>query len=223
MRPGVRRLCEFDCFRRDAGNNSNAPSGAIGWGGGRGRPGGHNDREAGRVRGDANRSSLSRILDFLASIGLPCQSADLPGDTFMPGIRIEHGRLLYDPLRTLYPGDLLHEAGHLAVMSPRRRAAAHVSVGKRAAEEMMAIAWSYAATLAAGIDPAVVFHEHGYRGGGPSLLENFTAGRTIGVPMLQWLGMTAEPHKAADLGLPEFPHMTKWLNDRDDPAPEARP
>ena len=32
-------------------------------------------------------------------------------------------------------------------------------VGKKAAEEMMAIAWSYAAVVHLGLDASVVFHE----------------------------------------------------------------
>ena len=57
---------------------------------------------------------------------------------------------------------------------------------------MMAIAWSYAASVHLQLDPSVVFHADGYRGGSQSLIENFTGGRYIAVPTLQWLGMTAE-------------------------------
>ena len=48
---------------------------------------------------------------------------------------------------------------------------------------MMAIAWSYAAAVHLGLDPAVVFHEAGYRGGSGSLIENFAQERYIGVPI----------------------------------------
>jgi hypothetical protein len=69
----------------------------------------------------------------------------------------EQGGLIYDPGKLRYPGDLLHEAGHLAVMSPERRLRAQPYVGKYAAEEMMAIAWSYAAAVHLGLDPSIVF------------------------------------------------------------------
>ena len=54
-----------------------------------------------------------------------------------------------------------------------------------------------------GLDPAVVFHEDGYRGGSASLIQMFTARSTpIGVPVLRWLGMTRD-----------YPVMIRWLND----------
>jgi hypothetical protein len=154
---------------------------------------------------------IDRITDFLRGIGLEVRAAAIEHDCFLPGITIEHGTLVFDPDRMEHPGDLLHEAGHLAVMSPGRRAKAHVSAGKKAAEEMMAIAWSYAAAVHLGLDPAVVFHEGGYRGGSGSLIENFAQGRYIGVPMLQWLGMTLDGRRANEAGSAPYPAMTRWL------------
>jgi hypothetical protein len=98
-------------------------------------------------------------------------------------------------------------------MEPERRRACHVDVGKRAAEEMMAIAWSWAAGAHLGLDPSIVFHEGGYRGGAQAIIDNFVQGRFIAVPMLQWVGMTADPKRAADLGVAPYPHMLKWLRD----------
>jgi len=155
--------------------------------------------------------TLRRIVEFLQAIGLELRLAEVSGRTFVPGIAIDHGTLVVDAARLAYPGDLLHEAGHLAVMEPARRRVCHIDVGKRAAEEMMAIAWSYAASVHLGLDPSVVFHEGGYRGGASALVENFTQGRYIGVPTLQWIGMTAEGVRAAALGVPPYPHMLYWL------------
>jgi hypothetical protein len=76
---------------------------------------------------------------------------------------------------------------------------------------MMAIAWSYAAAVHMGLDPAVVFHDDGYQGGGSSIVENFSQGHFFGVPMLQWLGMTVEPAQSSSRGLAPFPHMLQWL------------
>ncbi len=67
---------------------------------------------------------------------------------------------------------------------------------------MAAIGWSYAAALAIGIPLEVVFHAQGYRGGSDSLLENFAEGRYLGVPLLQWYGMT---------GAGEYPAMRGWV------------
>jgi hypothetical protein len=149
-----------------------------------------------------NGALTERITGFLDGIGLPCRRGTLTEPTFLPGIRIEPGGLVYDADTLAYPGDLLHEAGHLAVMSPERRMRAKPNVGKYAAEEMMAIAWSYAAAVHLQLDPAVVFHEHGYRGGSASIIASFASVSPPGVPMLHWLGMTRD-----------YPVMIRWLND----------
>ena len=154
---------------------------------------------------------VSRLVSFLTEIGLDVQARTLPGDTFLPGICVARGVLSYDPEKLRYPGDLLHEAGHLAVKSSADRAVAGDNLGGDPAEEMMAIAWSYAAILHLQLPPEIVFHPDGYRGGSQSLLENFAAGRYLAVPMLQWLGMTYDEKQAHEQGVPPYPKMTNWL------------
>jgi len=153
------------------------------------------------------------IVDFVRTIGLEVRFETIEDKTFVPGIAIHHGALVVDSERWAHAGDLLHEAAHLAVMEPDRRRRCHIDVGKRAAEEMMAIAWSYAASVHLKMDPAVVFHADGYRGASESLIDNFTQGRTVGVPMLQWVGLTKEPRQAAELGIEPYPHMVRWLRE----------
>jgi hypothetical protein len=158
-----------------------------------------------------NLALTHRIIDFILEIGLETAKAELSQKTFLPGISVDRGAILLDESKLLYPGDLLHEAGHLAVISPEKRKRVRVDVGNKAAEEMMAIAWSYAALLHLGLEPSVVFHEGGYRGGSESLIENFTNGRYIGVPMLEWIGLTADRRRAAEMGIRPYPHMIKWM------------
>jgi hypothetical protein len=155
----------------------------------------------------------ARIAGFLALIGLNTEPAALAEPTFLDGLTIRHGTLLVDESRLTYPGDLLHEAGHLAVTPGEKRAQVHHNAGVDPGEEMMAIAWSYAAALHLAIDPAVVFHSGGYRGGGQAIVDNFAQGRYFGVPLLQWIGLTADKSSAALLGVPPYPHMLKWLRD----------
>jgi len=154
-------------------------------------------------------SDLDRILAFLDRIGIAVVAMPLPGDTFLPAIEIHDGALRYDPDRLARPGDLLHEAGHIAVTDPERRARLSQVEGDPA-EEMAAIAWSYAAALAAGIDPRVVFHEAGYRGGGDALATAFANGHGPGTPMLGWFGMTREPG-GPPRDAPDYPMMGHWL------------
>jgi hypothetical protein len=155
----------------------------------------------------------ARIAAFLDGIGIPVLPADLPDRCFLPGIRLDGGKLLVDESRMLCPGDLLHEAGHIAVMTPERRAGRKVDASKNGGDELGAIAWSWAALTHLGLPPEVVFHPQGYRGGSQSLIENFSQGHTLGVPLLQWMGLTLDARAAAERGVPPFPHMLRWLRE----------
>jgi hypothetical protein len=144
---------------------------------------------------------VERIAGFLREIGIPVTEADLP-ESFLPGIAVEHGGLIVDRARLRYPGDLLHEAGHLAVAPPEVRGGLAGDIDELPDLEWAAIPWSYAAALAIGIDPALVFHEGGYRGHSPGLLRNFELGVPIGLHLLVEAGMTT-----AD----DYPRMRRWL------------
>lgn len=152
-----------------------------------------------------------QIVRFLVDIGLTVRTEPVEKPTPLPGITIDRGTLVVDRAKLQYPGDLLHEGGHLAVSPAEERARIVGDAGSDPAREMTAIAWSYAALRHLELDPGVVFHEGGYRGGSQSLIDNFSAGRYFGVPVLQWLGMTADAKRAADLGIEPFPFMTRWL------------
>lgn len=156
---------------------------------------------------------MVEIIAFLREIGFEVNVGEILESTFLPGIRIEAGALRVDPARLLYPGDLLHEAGHLALMEPERRAATTADAGDCGGEEMAAIAWSYAAALHIGLDPQVVFHPDGYREGAQSILDAFRAGQYIGLPVLQWRGLALDQRSAAELGLPPFPKMIRWMRE----------
>lgn len=152
----------------------------------------------------------ARIIAFIEEIGIPVIEEPVPEDSFLPGLRIRGGALLYDPATLDWPGDLLHEAGHIAVTDPAVRETL-AEVSDSPGEEMAAIAWSYAAALEIGIDPALVFHEHGYRDAGPNILENFRKGSFFGVSLLDYYGLTAEAKWAETRGIPAYPVMTRWL------------
>ena len=157
-------------------------------------------------------TQLPAMCRFLAGIGLAVAEADLSAaDTFVPGIFIDHGRLLIDPPRLLYPGDLLHEAGHLAVVPPAERAqlSGNILDGKPGqlgtdGEEIVAMLWSYAASEAIGLPPEVVFHPDGYKGASDWILQNFRQGIYPGLPLLVWMGLTTPK---------DFPRMTRWLRE----------
>ena len=157
---------------------------------------------------DADRQDiLDRIFTFLREIGLEIRLGATPSTTLLPGIQLVSEGLRIDLEALLYPGDLLHEAGHLAVMTPQRRSAEFPS-SSDPAEEMGAIAWSYAAAVHIGIAPEIVFHDHGYRGQARALMQGFTAGNCVGLPFLWWIGLTTQPLS----GQPSiYPRMLRWL------------
>ncbi len=150
---------------------------------------------------------VRRIVAFVREIGIGVEIRVLDGDTFLPGVAVTAGRLRVDPARLAWPGDLLHEAGHVAVGDPDRP---ENGVSDDPGEEMAALAWSFAAALHLGLDPSVPFHEGGYRGGGKTLAENFSLGSYVGVPMLAMWGLTLEPHRAKAVGERPYPHMLAW-------------
>ncbi len=152
------------------------------------------------------------IVRFLTEIGIEVRAGEIVNNTFLPGIDVAGGTLVIDESKLLYPGDLLHEAGHLAVMTPGERAKAGTTIDTGPGEEMAVIAWSYAAALYLELDPAIVFHPDGYKGDSNMILENFAGRRYFGVPLLQWMGMTVEKNTTkSEVEL--YPKMSKWLRD----------
>jgi hypothetical protein len=149
------------------------------------------------------------ILAFLDRIGIPVAFETVAGDTFLPAMTVRGGTLLVDAERLAWPGDLLHEAGHIAVTDPALRPTLD-AVSQDPAEEMAAIAWSYAAAVAIGVDAAVVFHAEGYRGGGKTLAEDFSSGHYFGESMLHYFGMSVLP-RHAEKGVAPYPHMLRWV------------
>jgi len=159
------------------------------------------------------RGSLDQILSFLQKIGLTYKLEIIEEDTFLPGLKLRNGALVIDTKRLLYPGDVLHEAGHLACMPPDIRKNMNNNLEDcdlHRGGEMMAIAWSYAACIFLKIDPEIVFHPDGYKGGGQNIIKNFNAGNVIGLPLLQWYGMSYDKPTAETSGYQPFPHMMSW-------------
>lgn len=154
--------------------------------------------------------TFATISGFLGEIGIPVEVGEIQEATFLPGIRADAGVLRVDLAKLAWPGDLLHEAGHLALLTGEQRTQARGDLGDNGGAEMGAIAWSYAAAIHLRLDPAVVFHQAGYHGGGQSMIDNFAAGQYIGVPMLQWLGLALDPRRPVRDGEP-YPRMLRWL------------
>ena len=79
-------------------------------------------------------------------------------------------------------------------------------------DEICAMLWSYAAIKVLNLPEEIVFHAGGYRGHSSWLVDHFREKQNyIGLPLLEWMGMTAGPEKAKMLGVPPYPHMIHWL------------
>ncbi len=158
-----------------------------------------------------------KICDFLTEIGLQVESAEIADQTFLPGILIKNGTILVDETNLKYVGDLLHEAGHLAVAPAhlRSRLSDEVELPEfnMATIESAAMPWSYAAALHLEIDPRIVFHSEGYKGNAEGILFTFNQGVFFGANILTDAEMTAIGEKALKLNVPPFPFMLKWTRD----------
>ncbi|TDQ73709.1 hypothetical protein [Sphingobacterium yanglingense] len=161
-----------------------------------------------------------RIISFLREIGIPVKEQGLENDCFLPGIEIQGGSLIVDRSRLMYPGDLLHEAGHIAVMTPEERAsssgdlnASDIPVHTLDGYELSAIAWSYAAACHLEMPIEVLFHANGYKNDSEMLISNYNSGNYLFTPLLQYWGLCKlGPQRAAD-DESCYPKMKKWLRD----------
>jgi len=162
-------------------------------------------------------SVLDKILTFLREIGITVTERELPEPTFLPGLSLGPACIYLDRSRLLYPGDLLHEAGHLAVTVAGQRQ--FIGTDKMApdwpsgGEEMGAILWSYAALKHIGIPAEVVFHPDGYKNDSEWLIKNFEEKIYVGLPFLEWAGIAFGEQRAKAEGKPEFPAVVKWLRE----------
>ena len=159
----------------------------------------------------------AKIATFLNEIGVRLDVGEVSSDTFLPGIDVVNGGLIVDEAKLRYPGDLLHEAGHLAVSPPQTRERLQGTIEITHAippvVEAAAMSWSYSACLHLGIDPRVVFHDDGYHGQSEALLRTFELGLFPGISELESAGMAYSAREANRLGKEPFPAMVKWVRE----------
>ena len=161
-------------------------------------------------------AELEKVLSFLNEIGIDVVEKQLE-TSFLPGLSLGPNCLYIDFEKLLYPGDILHEAGHLAVTTTAERKIA--GTDEMAAdwpsqgEEMGAILWSFAAAKHLGLPVEFVFHPNGYKNESEWLISNFTSENYIGLPFLEWAGLSLSKVNAAKEDKEPFPKMLKWLRD----------
>ncbi|MEO7976971.1 hypothetical protein [Flavobacterium sp.] len=159
---------------------------------------------------------LKKLLLFLNEIGIDIIEKELQ-TSFLPGLSLGPNCLYIDFEKLLYPGDILHEAGHLAVTTAEERKIAGTdemaSDWPSQGEEIAAILWSFAAVRHLALPVEFVFHPKGYKNGSEWLISNFNSGNYIGLPFLEWAGLALGKERAEKEGKEAFPKMLKWLRD----------
>ncbi|MBQ00375.1 MAG: hypothetical protein CL477_06800 [Acidobacteria bacterium] len=75
--------------------------------------------------------------------------------------------------------------------------------------EIAVLLWTFLACEHAGIPPEVVFHPYGYKGDSEWLIEQFSSGNYIGLPLLQWYDMVSESDDP-ETGLPR---VIRWVRE----------
>lgn len=172
----------------------------------------------------ADTSAVERTTAFLDAIGIPTL-ARAGAKGFLDAIDIVDGTLHYDP-QGVRSSDLLHEAGHLAVIPSEWRGRANGDldiVFKEMCEdafsrfevdspelravmqsgEAEATAWSYAAGVAIGLDPDDIIHPDDYDGEGETVRLQLSFSSHFGVHGLRHGGMIESVRT--------YPAMLRWL------------
>ena len=156
------------------------------------------------------------ILNFLTEINLKFELCKIDSKTFLPGLLLKNGILQIDIDKIVYPGDILHEAGHIAVCEPIYRAYLDGDVYRNGlligrehqalcGEEIAATAWSVAVVKHLKLPLELIFHQESYKGSAKNLSDAFEDNHHFGQPLLDAWEMTC----------PEtgFPQMVSWLRE----------
>lgn len=169
-----------------------------------------------KTKSNFTNELTQRMVDFVTSIGISVKQTILEDGLPIPGISVQNGEMLIDEERLSYPGDILYQAGRIAILPMEER---NEYVGKdhpeymtEATQGMMAMCWAWAALTHLQIAPEVVFHNGGYKGQSMQIIHGYQSGSYMGLPMLQLYEMAYEQHQAYAKGLNPFPYMYKWVN-----------
>ncbi|WP_394774675.1 hypothetical protein [Flavobacterium sp.] len=159
---------------------------------------------------------IKKVLLFLNETGIDVIEKELD-NTFLPGLSLGPDCIYIDYNKLLYPGDILHEAGHLAVTTSAERKLVETKEiapdWPTQGEEIGAILWSFAASNYLKLPLDFVFHPDGYKDSSDWYISNFNDKNYIGLPFLEWIGLCFSEERALKEGKEAFPIMQKWLRD----------
>lgn len=173
---------------------------------------------------------LCSVIEFVRGAGLDVEiHAGASG--FVPGVQIEHGTLLVDP-SVCEPGNLLHEAGHIAITPGNFRHFMSGDLSKGMAimydrlEELHldpehpivraciqcsdpeATAWAWSAGRAIGVPPRVIIGDQWYGNTGADIRIALELGCYLGINGLAAAGFCSLRNVQP---LPKYPHLAFWV------------
>lgn len=159
--------------------------------------------------------TIEKVINFLSEIGIEVELTEEQFSSFLPGVRIETGRLIVNNCELLCVGDVLHDAGHLACLPPSLKHKANdniaESLGEQHSYEMAVILWTYAAAKFLNIPLKQIFLSDGYKSNSEWIIEQLENQEFMGLPLLQWLGLAASNDEIAKGAAEPFPAMHKWV------------
>lgn len=176
----------------------------------------------------AKNSNIQKAVNFLNGIGIKTVRGNVPNNSFIPGIKIWRGSLFYN--HRVKAADLLHEAGHIAVVPSKYRIfctgdmdKSYQRIWKAAAKngdtdpmnpicqqiiqasECEAIAWSWAAGTKARISARQIIPDDlRYFGGeGAEIRQHLAAKCHFGINGLRAAGMLES--------VKTYPQLARWV------------
>lgn len=175
--------------------------------------------------------TLTTVASFLNDIGLEARMVDqLGAPSFLKDVCIDHGTLQFT--ENALVGDLLHDAGHLAVIPARFRIQMHGNLYKSFREilknldhmdpedpeavallngdDLAATAWGWACGRHLDIDPQVIITPESFGHEGDHIRRMLSMNSYFGIQALQATGFCL----ARDLcvsGRSVFPKLNFWL------------
>lgn len=180
---------------------------------------------------------MQSVVSFLNSIGLKTtitQDMSFFQKTFIKNILIKDGELLINNKTTI--SDLLHEAGHLAILHPQYRKLANNNISGvlkkmimeinvlqkenqkyQYCEDECATAWAYAVGVHLQLQDKIIIHKKQYQNTGADVIFGLKHNCHRGIKELQYAGFCVQRSSAKLLeefaDLPVYPQLAKWVQD----------
>lgn len=171
-------------------------------------------------------NSIQQAIIFLKGIGFNTERGEVTANSFVPNITIKNGEIVYNEEALV--GDMLHEAGHLAILPAKYRSICQANVGRSVAEiwkhadaagelevdspmyraliqasDPEATAWAWAAGKEIGIAEEEIIPDFQYQGTGEEIRSMLSARCYLGINGLRAAGMLDS--------VKTFPKLTRWV------------